>query len=74
MGASILQSAGLIALGVAMIVTLYEMGQSLRPMSCSECPHCMAIAEQEKLAQERLSRDYARRLGLENEDDDRRID
>lgn len=63
----------IIALAVAMLLTLYEMASSLRPATCAECSHCRARAEDEARAQERLAREYARRVGLEDEDDDRRI-
>lgn len=68
-----LQPLALVALLVAMIVTLYEMGASLRPARCVECSHCRALAAEEARLQERLSREYARRAGLDDEDDDRRI-
>ena len=61
---------GLFALAVAMIITLYEMGAALRPTTCPECSHCRAVAEAEAREQERLSREYARRVGLPDEDDD----
>lgn len=73
MDESILQPAALGALLVAMIVTLYEMGASLRPARCRECAHCRAAVAEDARTQERLSREYARRTGLDNEDDDRRI-
>jgi hypothetical protein len=69
-----LQAMGLGALVVAMIVTLYEMGVSLRPAVCPECPHCRQLAEDEARLQEQLSSDYAHRNGLDiDDDDDRRI-
>ncbi|MDQ3128387.1 MAG: hypothetical protein M3Q66_08050 [Chloroflexota bacterium] len=74
MDESILPPAVLIAAVIAMIVTLYEMGQSLRPASCPECRHCLAISEEAALTQENITREYARRIGLEDKDDDRRID
>lgn len=74
MDPSILHALTLIALAIAIVVTLYDMGQSLRPAACPECAHCRAIAEDEAQAQERLAREYARRVGLEEEIDDRRID
>ncbi len=84
MDASILQPLALIAVAIAIVVTLYEMSQSLRPATCLECGHCKAIAEQQAQTQERLTREYARRVGLddsvgpegsvglEDNDDDRR--
>lgn len=73
MDGSILHPAAVGALLVAMIVTLYEMGASLRPARCHECAHCQAAVAEEARTQERLSREYARRAGLDDEDDDRRI-
>ena len=72
MDGSILQPLGIGALAVAMILTMYEMGASLRPAVCSECPHCRQRAEEEARLQEQLSRDYARRNGLDIDDDDER--
>jgi hypothetical protein len=63
---------GLVALVGAMIVMVVEMGSSLRPAACPECGHCQARRAAEELEQERLARDYARRIGLED-DDDRRL-
>ncbi len=75
MEGTMLQPLGLVALVVAMIVTLYEMRVSLRPATCPECSHCRQRAEEAALLQERLSQEYARRNGLEIDDDeDRRID
>jgi len=73
MDGSILQPAALVALLVAMIVTLYEMGASLRPARCHECPHCQAALAEEARTQERVASEYARRAGLDDEDDERRI-
>jgi len=65
---------GLVALAVAMIVTLYEMGTALRPVSCPECRHCQELAERERRLQDQLAREYARRNGLDSDEkDDRRI-
>lgn len=63
----------LIALAVALVVTLYDMTASLRPATCAECSHCRARADDEARKQEALGREYARRLGIDDEDDDRRI-
>jgi hypothetical protein len=74
MDASMLQPLGLGAVLVAMIVTLYDMRAALRPATCPECRHCQARAEEEARLQDHLAREYARRNGLEgDEDDDRRI-
>ena len=71
MDGSILQ-VGLVAVVGAMIMTMYEMRSALRPVACSECSHCRARAESEAREQERLSNEYARRIGLDDEDNDRR--
>jgi protein-S-isoprenylcysteine O-methyltransferase Ste14 len=72
MDASILQPMGLIAVAVAMALTLYDMRSSLRPATCPKCAHCVAIAEEEARLQEQLTREYARRVGLEDDEDDHR--
>jgi hypothetical protein len=68
-----LQPLGLVALIGAMAITLYDMGSSLKPATCAECPHCRARAAADAREQERLAREYAKRVGLEDEDDDRTI-
>jgi hypothetical protein len=74
MDGSLLQPLGLGALVVAMIVTLYDMGAALRPVACPECRHCQERALEDARHQDQLAREYARRNGLDNdEDDDRRI-
>jgi hypothetical protein len=72
MDGSVLAPLGLAALVGAMIITLYDMGVSLRPAACPECSHCRALAEADAAEQERLAREYARRVGLSDEDDDDR--
>jgi hypothetical protein len=72
MDGSMLQALGLIAVAVAMLVTLYDLRLSLSPETCSECPHCLARADAERRRQEELAREYERRIGLD-EDDDRKI-
>jgi hypothetical protein len=72
MDGSLLQPMGLAALVGAMIITLYEMGAALRPATCPECGHCRAIAEADAREQERLAREYSRRVGLSDKDDDDR--
>jgi hypothetical protein len=67
-----LQVLGMVAIAVAMIVTMYDLRLSLSPETCSECPHCRARAEAERRRQEELSREYSRKIGLD-EDDDRKI-
>jgi hypothetical protein len=75
MDGSILQ-VGLVAAVGAMILTLYDMGSALRPVTCPECTHCRARAEADAREQDRLAREYARRMNLpagDDEDDDRLI-
>ena len=76
MDGSLLQPTVLAALAGAMIITLYEMGAALRPATCPECSHCRAIADADAREQERLAREYAKRVGLPDRDDedDRRLD
>jgi hypothetical protein len=71
MDGSILQ-VGLIAIVGAMILTMYEMGAALRPAACPECSHCRARATEEAREQERLAREYAHRIGLDDDEDKRR--
>jgi hypothetical protein len=73
MDGSMLQPVVLLAVVIAMALTLYEMGASLRPATCPECGHCRAMADNEAREQERLAREYARRLGLPEDDDDDRL-
>jgi NADH:ubiquinone oxidoreductase subunit F (NADH-binding) len=74
MDGSMLQTAGLIALAIAMIVTVYDLRVSLAPERCAECPHCRARADAEARLQEQLAREYAHKHGFDRDDDDRRID
>jgi tartrate dehydratase alpha subunit/fumarate hydratase class I-like protein len=74
MDGSTLQLLGLVAVVGAMIITLYEMRSALRPATCPECWHCRNVAEAHAQEQERLARDYAKQVGLPDEDDDRRIE
>jgi hypothetical protein len=73
MDGSILVPLSLASLVVAMILTLYDMRSSLRPVRCPDCAHCRALVEDEARTQERLTREYARKIGLQDDDDDRRI-
>ena len=74
METSVLGTIGLGAIIVAMFVTLYDMGASLRPAACPECRHCRDRAEEEARVQERLTRKYAQRNNIDiDEDDERRI-
>ena len=68
-----LQVAGIVALAVAMLVTIYDLRLSLAPETCSECAHCRARIQAEAQLQEQLAREYARKNGFDQDDDDRRI-
>lgn len=69
MDGSILQ-VGLAAAFCAMILVVYELGASLRPVTCPECSHCQARRAADERAQELLRREFARRTGLDDDDDD----
>lgn len=71
MDGSILQ-VGLAAIFGAMVLMVYEMGASLRPAACPECTHCAARRAADEREQELLAREYARRTGLHDDEDDRR--
>jgi hypothetical protein len=73
MDQSLLPALGLPALAVAMIVTLYDMASARKPVACPECGHCRAVAETAAREQERLNQEYARRIGLDEDDDERRL-
>jgi hypothetical protein len=74
MDGSTIQVLGVVALAIAMVMTLFEMRVSLQPESCAECPHCQARQEAERCLQEDLARQYARRHHLDRDDeDDRKI-
>ena len=68
----------LIALGVALWSTWTELRSSLQPAACAECPHCRNLLEQRRRAAEDEDRRqaelrtwYARRNGLEDDDEAR---
>ena len=69
----ITQPVTLIAIAAGIIVTAYEMRTSLEPVNCPECPHCRAAALEREARQHDLQEQYARRHGLDDKDDDRRI-
>ena len=73
MDSLILQPVTFIALAAAIIVTAYEMRSALEPVECPECPHCRAAANERAAHQQDLQDQYARRHGLDSDDDDRRI-
>jgi hypothetical protein len=70
MDGSMLQPLGLAALVGAMLITLYDLGASLKPVDCPECSHCRARAEADARQQAELGREYARRVGLDDPEDD----
>ena len=68
----------LVALVAAMYSTWQELRASLQPSTCTECPHCRdVVAERNHAAVEDARRQaelrtwYARRNGLDDEDDKR---
>jgi hypothetical protein len=71
MDGSILQ-VGLAAIFCAMILVVYEMGAALRPVTCPECSHCQARRAADEREQQMLAREYAKRAGLDHDDDDDR--
>lgn len=70
----------LVALVAGLYSTWQELRGSLRPATCTECPHCRdvvaartAAAREDARRQAELRTWYARRNGLDDEsDDDRR--
>jgi hypothetical protein len=68
-----MQPFTLVALAAAIIVTAYEMRTALEPVRCPECPHCLAAAREREARQRDLQEQYARRNGLDRDDDDRMI-
>lgn len=62
----------LVAAIVALIVTFYEMRASLAPASCSECPHCRALATERAERERDLQTRYAREHGPDGDDDEDR--
>jgi hypothetical protein len=64
----------LVGLFVAILVTAYEMRASLAADSCTECPHCQALAAERARREHELDSWYASSQGFDiDEDDDRRI-
>jgi hypothetical protein len=68
----------LIAFGVAIWSTWTELRSSLQPATCRECPHCRDLLEQRRRAAEDEDRRqaelrtwYARRNGIEDDEDAR---
>jgi hypothetical protein len=66
----------LLALVAGMYGTWHELRSSLEPSTCSECPHCRdRAAAQQSEAREQARRQaelrswYARRNGLDDEDE-----
>ena len=73
MDSLILQPVVLVALAAAIVVTAYEMRTALEPVHCPECPHCLAAAQEREAQQQDLQDQYARRHGLDRNDDDDRL-
>jgi hypothetical protein len=63
----------LVTLAAGIIAAAYELRTSLEPVHCPECPHCREAAEERAARQRSLQDEYARRHGVDREDDDRRI-
>jgi hypothetical protein len=68
----------LVALVAGMVGTWHELRASLEPAACTECPHCrdrkaaQLAAEQEHVRRQAELRSwYARRNGLDDEDERR---
>jgi hypothetical protein len=73
MDTSLLPAAAIAAFA-AIGVMAYELRASLAPPSCPDCPHCQALAEDRAQRERELATWYARKHGLDgDEDDDRRI-
>jgi hypothetical protein len=71
----------LLALVAGIVSTTIELRASSRPPVCPECPHCRAEtaaaardAEERQRRQQDLQTWYARRNGIEPDDDERRVD
>ena len=73
MDSLLMQPFTLIALAAAIVVTAYEMRTALEPAHCPECPHCLAAAREREAQQRDLQEQYARRNGLNRDDDDDRM-
>ena len=73
MDSLIMQPLILVALAAAIVVTAYEMRTALEPAHCPECPHFLAASREREAQQQDLQDQYARRNGLDRDDDDRRI-
>ena len=68
----------LLAFGVGMWSTWKELQSSLQPVTCAECPHCRELlaqrqrdADDEARRRSELLAQYARRPGVDDEDDRR---
>jgi hypothetical protein len=73
MDSLIMSPITLVALATGIVVAAYELRTSLEPVQCPECPHCRAAAIERQARQHDLQDQYARRHGIRDEDDDRRI-
>lgn len=70
MDVSVMQWPALLALVAAIVVTLRNMRDSLRPETCPECPHCEARAAEGRRRQREAADEYARHNGFDVDDDD----
>lgn len=69
----------LVAFVAAMGGTWIELRNSLKPVTCAECPHCREVLHQRRVAaleeerrQDEVRSMYARRYRADDEEDDRR--
>ncbi|HET7678034.1 MAG TPA: hypothetical protein VFK38_09295 [Candidatus Limnocylindrales bacterium] len=58
---------------VATALALYELQASRKPAFCEECGHCRQRRAEEERQQAALAEDYARRMGLRDEDENRSL-
>ena len=70
MDLSLLPWLGLVALLVAMAIIVFDMRDAMKPATCPECLHCQTNAGLAAARQERLNREYARRIGVDRADDE----
>ncbi|HEX5014517.1 MAG TPA: hypothetical protein VFV72_10200 [Candidatus Limnocylindrales bacterium] len=68
-----MQPVTLIVLAAGIIAAAYELRTSLEPVNCPECPHCREAAYERARQQRELQEQYARRNGIDGDDDDRTI-
>ena len=66
----LMMSMLVVALFVAMGITLSEMRAALRPAVCPECSHCRQRLDEERRRQDDLQEAYELRWGLRDRDDE----